>query len=74
METIKGYELTKEGLTIPRSLLESAGLWSDVDVLAKDHTIIIKSRSRTDKVLGIVKKTPLTAEKLDELYNTSKGV
>lgn len=74
METVKDYELTKEGLTISRSLLESAGLESDVDVFAKDHTIIIKSRSMTDRVRGIVKKAPLTAEKLDELYHTSKGV
>ncbi len=74
MEDVKGYELTKKGLTISRSLLESAGLESDIDVFAKDHTIIIKSRSMTDRVRGIVKKTPLTAEKLDELYHTSKGV
>lgn len=65
MEAVKGYELTKKGLTISRSLLESAGLESDIDVFAKDHTII-KSRSMTDRVRGIVKKTPLTAEKLDE--------
>ena len=75
MEDVKGYELTKKGLTISRSLLESAGLEeSDIDVFTKDHTIIIKSRSMTDQVRGIVKKTPLTAEKLDELYHTSKGV
>ncbi len=74
MEEVKGYELTKQGLTISRSLLESAGLESDIDVFAKDNTIIIKSRSMTDRVRGIVKKTPLTTEKLDELYHTSKGV
>ena len=74
MEAVKGYELTKKGLTISRSLLESVGLESDIDVFAKDHTIIIKPRSMTDRVRGIVKKTPLTAEKLDELYHTSKGV
>ncbi len=74
MEVVKGYDLTKKGLTIHRSLLESAGLGSDIDVFAKDHTIIVKSRSMTDRVRGIVKKTPLTVEKLDELYHTSKGV
>jgi len=68
MEDIIGYELTKKGLTIHHSLLESAGLESDLDVFAKDHTIIIKSRSMTDRVRGIVKKTPLTVEKLDEFY------
>jgi hypothetical protein len=74
MEVVKDYELTKKGLTIHRSLLESAGLGYDIDVFAKDHTIIVKSRSMTDRVRGIVKKTPLTVEKLDELYHTSKGV
>ncbi len=74
METVKDYELTKEGLTISRSLLESAGLENDIDILAKDHTIIIKSSSMTDRVRGIVKKTPLTVEKLDEIYHASKGV
>jgi hypothetical protein len=43
MEAVKGYELTKKGLTISRSLLESAGLESDIDVFAKDHTIIKSS-------------------------------
>jgi len=74
MEDVIGYELTKKGLTIHNSLLESAGLESDLDVFAKDHKIIIKSRSMTDRVRGIVKKTPLTVENLDELYHTSKGV
>ncbi len=74
METVKDYELTKEGLTISRSLLESAGLENDIDILAKDNTIIIKSSSMTDRVRGIVKKTPLTVEKLDEIYHASKGV
>ncbi|CAG0980542.1 hypothetical protein METP3_02054 [Methanosarcinales archaeon] len=74
MEDVIGYELTKKGLTIHNSLLESAGLESDLDVFAKDHKIIIKSRSMTDRVRGIVKKTPLTVENLEELYHTSKGV
>ena len=74
MEEVIGYEFTKKGLTIHHSLLESAGLESDLDVFAKDHTIIIKSRSMTDRVRGIVKKTPLTVENLEELYHTSKGV
>ena len=74
MEDVIGYELTKKGLTIHHSLLESAGLESDLDVFAKDHTIIIKSRSMTDRVRGIVKKTPLTIDNLEELYHSSKGV
>ncbi len=74
MEDVIGYEITKKGLTIHHNLLERVGLESDLDVVAKDHTIIIKSRSVTDRVRGIVKKTPLTAENLEELYHTSKGV
>ena len=73
MEVVKGYYLNKKGLTIPSSLLESAGLGTDIDVLAKDHTIIIKSRSMTDRVRGIISNTPLTVEKLDELFHASKG-
>ncbi len=74
MDTVKGYELTKKGLSISHSLLESAGLGDEVEVFTRDHTIIVKSKSMTDKVRGIVKKSPLTVENLDELYHTSKGV
>ncbi len=74
MEAVKGYELTKKGLSISHSLLESTGLREEVEVLTRDHTIIIKSKSMTDRVRGIVKKSPLTVENLDELYHTSKGV
>jgi hypothetical protein len=74
MDTVKGYEMTKKGLSISHSLLESAGLGDEVEVFTRDHTIIVKSKSMTDKVRGIVKKSPLTVENLDELYHTSKGV
>jgi len=74
MDTVKGYELTKKGLSISHSLLESAGLGDEVEVFTRDHTIIVKSKSMTDKVRGIVKKSPLTVENLEELYHTSKDV
>lgn len=74
MDAIKGYEFTKNGLSISHSLLERAGLGEDVEVFTRDHTIIIKSKSMTDRVRGIVKKSPLKVEELDELYLTSKGV
>jgi len=74
MDAIKGYEFTKNGLSISNSLLESAGLGEDLEVFTRDHTIIIKSKSMTDRVRGIVKKSHLTVEDLDELYHTSKGV
>lgn len=74
MDTVKGYELTKKGLSISHGLLESAGLGDEVEVFTRDHTIIVKSKSMTDKVRGIMKKSPLTVENLDEIYHTSKGV
>lgn len=66
--------MKKDGLIISRDLLQRAGIGEEVDVFTKDHTIIIKPRSMTDKVRGIVKKTSLTMENLDEIYHTSKGV
>ena len=74
MNAVKGFELTKKGLSISHSLLESVGLGDEVEVFTRDHTIIIKSKSMTDRVRGIVKKSPLTVENLDELYHTSKGL
>ena len=74
MDTVKDYELTNKGLAISPRLLERAGLGDDVEVFTRDHTIIIKPKSMTDKVRGIVNKTPLTVENLDELYLISKGV
>lgn len=74
MNAVKGYELTKKGLSISHGLLESAGLGDELEVFTRDHTIIIKSKSMTDRVRGIVKKSSLTVEDLDELYHTSKGV
>ncbi len=74
MEDIKDYQMKKDGLIISRDLLQRAGIGEEVDVFTKDHTIIIKPRSMTDKVRGIVKKTSLTMENLDEIYHTSKGV
>jgi hypothetical protein len=54
--------MTKKGLLISHSLLESAGLGDEVEVFTRDHTIIVKSKSMTDRVRGIVKKSPLTVE------------
>lgn len=73
MDVVKGYKMTKEGLIISRSFLESAGIGEEVDVSTRDHAIVIKPKSMTDKIRGIVKRTPLTVENLDELYHASKG-
>ncbi len=74
MEVIKGYQMKKDGLIIFRSLLQKVGIDEDVDVFTRDHTIVIKPKFMTDKVRGIVKKTPFSVEDLDELYHASKGV
>ena len=50
----------------------NSGLGDEVEVFTRDPTIIIKSKSMTDRVRGIVKKSSFTVEDLDELYNTSK--
>lgn len=74
MDSVKDYEMTTKGLSISHGFLERAGLGDEVEVFARDHTIIIKPKSMTDRVRGIVKKSPLNIEELDELYHTSKGL
>ena len=74
MDAVKDYRLTHNGLTISRNFLENAGVGDEIDVVTKDHTIVIKPKSLTDKVRGIVKGSTLTVENLDELYYFSKGV
>lgn len=60
-------------ITISRHLLENVGVVDEIDIITKDHMIIIKPKSITDRVRGIVKKSNLTVEELDELYHISKG-
>lgn len=74
MDAVKDYMLTNKGLTISRNFLENAGVGDEIDIITKDHTIVIKPKSMTDKVRGIVKGSTLTVENLDELYYFSKGV
>lgn len=74
MDAVKDYMLTNKGLTISRNFLENAGLSDEIDIVTKDHTIVIRPKSMTDKVRGIVKGSTLTVENLDDLYYFSKGV
>ena len=73
MDVVDDYELTNKGLTIPRHLLKNVGVGDEIDIITKGHMIIIKPKSMTDRVRGIVKKSNLTVEELDELYHISKG-
>ncbi len=66
-------KVTKEGLLIPLDILKKLGLEGDVEVLTKKHSIIIKPKSLTDRVRGLIKGTPLSNEELEEIYYESKG-
>jgi len=58
--------ITKEGLLIPLEILKTIG--NDFDVLVKENYILIKPKSYTEKVRGIVKNSKLKSEDLEELY------
>ncbi|MBU0569131.1 hypothetical protein KJ693_10980 [bacterium] len=66
-------KVTNEGLMIPGALLKKTGLTNDVDVLTRDHLILIKPKSFTTEVKGIIKDSKLSREELDELYLESKA-
>ncbi len=66
-------KVTKEGLLIPQDILEKLGLEGDVEVFTKKHSIIIKPKSLTDRVRGLIKGTPLSTEEMEEIYYESKG-
>jgi bifunctional DNA-binding transcriptional regulator/antitoxin component of YhaV-PrlF toxin-antitoxin module len=66
-------KVTEEGLLIPLDTLKRLGLEKDIEVLTKKHSIIIKPKSLTNRVRGLVKGTPLSSEELEEIYHESKG-
>ncbi len=69
----KVTKITKEGLLIPLDILKGLGLEGDVEVLTKKYSIIIKPKSLTDRVRGLIKGTPLSPRELEEIYYESKG-
>jgi bifunctional DNA-binding transcriptional regulator/antitoxin component of YhaV-PrlF toxin-antitoxin module len=71
MTTVK--KVTKEGLLIPLDTLKKLGLEEDIEVLTKKHSIVIKPKSLTDRVRGLIKGTPLSVKELEEVYSESKG-
>ncbi len=75
METVKRaesgtrtYKLTDKGLTIPQETLKAIGVEEDIELLIKKHFLIIRPKSVTKKVRGIIRDTPLTGKGLDEFY------
>jgi len=61
-------EVKKEGIFIPKALLDELEI-EEVTVEVKKHRILIKPKSLTRKVRGIV-KSRLTVKELDELYHS----
>jgi len=59
-------EVKKEGIFIPKGLLEELEI-EDVEVVLKEHEILVKPKSLTRKLKGFV-KTRLTVRELDQLY------
>nr|QNO51867.1 hypothetical protein DNKLAFBN_00007 [Methanosarcinales archaeon ANME-1 ERB6] len=70
---VEEYKISDEGLTIPLNVLKKIGLERDAYILISGHTIIIKPKSLTEKVKGIIKGTPLSEKDLEELYHEYKG-
>ena len=58
----------KEGLTISPELIREADLGTSVFVVVKRHLIIIKPKSLTEKLRGVVKNAAVSLKELDELY------
>ncbi len=61
-------EVKKEGIFIPKALLDELEI-EEVTVEIRKHGILIKPKSLTRKVKGIV-KSRLTVKELDELYHS----
>lgn len=59
-------EVKEGGIFIPKRLLEELEI-GDAEVVLKEHEILVKPKSLTRKLKGLV-KTRLTLRELDELY------
>mgnify|MGYP001098975443 CR=1 FL=1 len=59
-------EVRKGGIFIPKGLLEELEI-EDAEVVLKEHEILVKSKSLTRKLRGLV-KSKLRLRELDELY------
>jgi len=57
-----------EGILIPTSVLEEAGINGIPKIHITKHAIILQSTSNTRRFAGRLQKSPLSAEQLDEAY------
>ena len=57
-----------EGILIPTSMLEAAGINGIPKIHITNHAIILQSTSNTRQFAGRLQKSPLSAEQLDEAY------
>ena len=64
--------VTKEGLVIPMDILQNSHIGDTVGIVKKEDLIIIKQKSFTDNVRGIVKDSKLSKKELDEIWFEGK--
>ncbi len=57
-----------EGILVPTSILEEAGINGIPKVHITKHAIILQSASNTRRFAGALQKSPLSVEQLDEAY------
>ncbi len=60
--------VTKEGLVIHKNLPHGSHIGDTVSIVKKEDLIIIKEKSFTDRVRGIVKNSKLSNKELDEIW------
>ncbi len=65
-------KVTKEGIIIPANVLLDLHITEEVEVMKMEDFIIIKLRSLTDSVRGIVKDSKLSSKELDDAWFEGK--
>lgn len=58
-----------EGILVPTSILEEAGINGIPKIHITKHAIILQSTSNTRRFAGRLQKSPLSVKQLDEAYN-----
>jgi len=58
-----------EGILVPTSVLEEAGINGLPRIHIAKHTIILQSTSNTRRFAGRLRKSPISAKQLDKAYD-----
>jgi|GEM_PF-5270002 len=58
-----------EGILVPTSVLEEAGINGIPKIHITKHAIILQSTSNTRRFAGRLRKSPISAKQLDEVYD-----